>query len=128
AAEVSEQKAPSKITAPLSIFALPTDKKSNQAIEKSFDLYTNNLKKRFSVWLERSARYIEIMKDILKEKNMPEELVFLPIVESGFSTEAYSSARAAGPWQFIAGTAKRYGLVIDWWRDERKDPVKSTIA
>jgi membrane-bound lytic murein transglycosylase D len=127
-AAVSEQKESSKITAPISILVLPTDKKSNEAIEKSFSLYTNNLKKKFSLWLERSARYIEIMKDILKEKNMPEELVFLPIVESGFSTQAYSSARAAGPWQFIAGTAKRYGLVIDWWRDERKDPVKSTIA
>jgi membrane-bound lytic murein transglycosylase D len=68
------------------------------------------------------------MKDILKEKNMPEDLVFLPMVESGFNPRAYSSARAAGPWQFIAGTAKRYGLVIDWWRDERKDPVKSTVA
>ena len=128
AAAVAEQNAPSNITPPLSISVSPTDKKANQAIERSFSLYTINLKKRFSLWLERSARYIEIMKDILKEKGMPEDLVFLPIVESGFNTKAYSPARAAGPWQFIAGTAKRYGLVIDWWRDERKDPVKSTIA
>ena len=124
----SEQAGRPAITPPLSISLSPSDKSANRAIERSFDLYTNNIKKRFSVWLERSARYIEIMKDILKEKNMPEELVFLPIVESGFSTKAYSPARAAGPWQFIAGTAKRYGLVIDWWRDERKDPVKSTVA
>jgi membrane-bound lytic murein transglycosylase D len=118
----------SGITPPLSISLLPSDKSANRAIDRSFDLYTNSIKKRFSMWLERSARYLEIMKDILKEKNMPEELVFLPMVESGFNTRAYSSARAAGPWQFIAGTAKRYGLVIDWWRDERKDPVKSTVA
>ena len=116
------------ITPPLSISVSPTDKMANRAIERSFDLYTNNLKKRFSVWLERSARYIEIMKNILKDKGMPEDLVFLPIVESGFNTKAYSPASAAGPWQFIAGTAKRYGLVIDWWRDERKDPLKSTAA
>ena len=128
AAAVAEQNAPSNITPPLSISVSPTDKKANQAIERSFSLYTINLKKRFSLWLERSARYIEIMKGILKEKGMPEDLVFLPIVESGFNTKAYSPARAAGPWQFIAGTAKRYGLVIDWWRDERKDPVKSTVA
>ncbi|HMK59943.1 MAG TPA: transglycosylase SLT domain-containing protein [Dissulfurispiraceae bacterium] len=124
----AEQNSTPTITPPLSISLSPSDKKANQAIEKSFSLYTRNLKQRFSVWLERSARYIEIMKHILKEKNMPEDLVFLPIVESGFNTKAYSPARAAGPWQFIAGTAKRYGLVIDWWRDERKDPVKSTVA
>ena len=116
------------ITPPLSISLTASDKTANKAIERSFDLYTNSIKKRFSVWLERSARYIEIMKDILKAKNMPEELVFLPIVESGFNPKAYSTAQAAGPWQFISGTAKRYGLVIDWWRDERKDPVKSTVA
>ena len=127
-ATVAGQNAFSNITPPLSISVSPTDKKANQAIERSFSLYTINLKKRFSLWLERSARYLEIMKDILKEKGMPEDLVFLPIVESGFNTKAYSPARAAGPWQFIAGTATRYGLVIDWWRDERNDPVKSTIA
>jgi membrane-bound lytic murein transglycosylase D len=128
AASSGEQGSRSKITPPLSISLSPSDKTATKAIERSFALYTNNLKKRFSVWLERSARYLEVMKDILKDKNMPEELVFLPIVESGFNPKAYSSARAAGPWQFIAGTAKRYGLVIDWWRDERKDPVKSTVA
>ncbi len=127
-ASAAEQANRPGITPPLSISLSPTDKSANKAIERSFDLYTINLKKRFSVWLERSARYLEIMKDILKDKNMPEELVFLPIVESGFNPKAYSPARAAGPWQFIAGTAKRYGLVIDWWRDERKDPVKSTVA
>jgi len=123
-----QQGAPSDITLPLSISLSPSNRTATRAIKRSFDLYTNNIKKRFSVWLERSARYLEIMKEILKEKNMPEDLVFLPIIESGFDPKAYSSARAAGPWQFIAGTAKRYGLVIDWWRDERKDPVKSTVA
>jgi membrane-bound lytic murein transglycosylase D len=123
-----EQDKRTTITPPLSIALSPSDRSANRAINRSFDLYTNSIKKRFSMWLERSARYLEIMKDILKEKNMPEELVFLPMVESGFNPKAYSSARAAGPWQFIAGTAKRYGLVIDWWRDERKDPVKSTVA
>ena len=68
------------------------------------------------------------MKEILKEKNVPEEIVFLPLIESGFSPNAYSPARAAGYWQFIASTAKRYGLEINWWKDERRDPVKSTVA
>jgi membrane-bound lytic murein transglycosylase D len=64
----------------------------------------------------------------LKEKDVPEEIVFLPLIESGFNPYAYSPARAVGYWQFIASTAKRYGLEINWWRDERRDPVKSTVA
>ena len=113
--------------APLGI-SYKSNETAIKAIEKNVNLFKDRLKKRFSVWLERSAKYIEIMQDVLKEKGMPEELVFLPIVESGFNLNAYSPARAVGPWQFIASTAKRYGLVIDWWRDERKDPVKSTQA
>lgn len=114
--------------APLIDTSHMTNETALKAIERNVSLFKDRIKERFSVWLERSARYIEIMKDVLREKNLPEELVFLPIVESGFSVDAYSSAKAVGPWQFIAGTAKRYGLVIDWWRDERKDPVKSTRA
>jgi|WetSurMetagenome_2_1015567.scaffolds.fasta_scaffold00139_22 membrane-bound lytic murein transglycosylase D len=113
---------------PLSISIDPDDKKAHLAIEESLRIFTQSIKPRFSMWLERSGRYVEIMQDILRERDMPTELVFLPIVESGFSTKAYSRARAAGPWQFISGTAKRYGLVIDFWKDERKDPIKSTVA
>lgn len=99
-----------------------------KAVEKNLLLYTNRLKNTFKIWIERSGKYIDIMRNILKERGLPEELVFLPIVESGFNPHAYSPARAVGPWQFISDTAKRYGLIIDWWRDERKDPVKSTQA
>ncbi|MDI6801400.1 MAG: transglycosylase SLT domain-containing protein [Thermodesulfovibrionales bacterium] len=101
---------------------------ASKAVSKSMTLFTEKMKERFALWLERSARYLEIMKEVLKEKGMPEELVFLPLIESGFNVNAYSRARAVGPWQFIAATGKRYGLIIDWWRDERKDPVKSTMA
>lgn len=99
-----------------------------RAIDRNIYLFSERMKQRFGMWLERSAKYVDIMKGILKEKSVPEELVFLPIVESGFNPHAYSHARAVGPWQFIEGTAKRYGLVVDWWRDERKDPLKSTRA
>jgi membrane-bound lytic murein transglycosylase D len=64
----------------------------------------------------------------LKKNDIPEDMAFLPLIESGFNPNAYSQAKAAGYWQFIASTAKRYGLQIDWWRDERRDPVKSTVA
>lgn len=56
--------------------------------------------------------YIDIMKEILVQNGLPKELVFLPLIESGFNTNAYSRSRAVGPWQFIASTAKRYGLTI----------------
>src|SRR4030065_567329 len=63
-----------------------------------------------------------------KEKELPQELIFLPLIESGFNLHAYSPKKAAGLWQFIPGTAKRYGLKINWWVDERRDQIKATIA
>ncbi len=68
------------------------------------------------------------MKSILRENYLPEDLVFLALIESGFNPKAYSPASASGPWQFIRGTATRYGLRVDRWVDERRDPVKSTKA
>jgi membrane-bound lytic murein transglycosylase D len=80
------------------------------------------------MYLSRSGKYLDVMKDILRKKDVPENIVFLSLIESGFNPNAYSIANAAGPWQFIASTAKRYGLEINWWKDERRDPVKSTEA
>ncbi|GAB6184112.1 transglycosylase SLT domain-containing protein [Thermodesulfovibrio hydrogeniphilus] len=97
-------------------------------IQKHIDLFSERLRDKFSIWLSRSGKYIEKMKEILVEKGLPEDLVYLPLIESGFNVNAKSPAKAVGPWQFIESTAKRYGLVVDWWRDERKDPIKSTIA
>ncbi len=97
-------------------------------IQKNINLFSERLKGNFSLWLSRSGKYLEIMKEILVDKGLPEELVYLPLIESGFNVNARSPAKAVGPWQFIESTAKRYGLIVDWWRDERKDPIKSTIA
>lgn len=99
-----------------------------KAVDRSISLFSDRIRERFSIWLERSGRYLEVMRDILRAKSIPEDIAFLPIIESGFNPQAYSAARAVGPWQFIAGTAKRYGLKVDWWTDERKDPLKSTEA
>ncbi len=98
------------------------------AVKRNITLFTEKIREKFSLWLSRSGKYIDLMKEILKEKDVPEEIVFLPLIESGFNPYAYSPARAAGYWQFISSTAKRYGLEINWWRDERRDPVKSTVA
>ena len=88
------------------------------------------LKKRkvFGNWLKRSRYYIPLMKEILKEQGLPEDLVYLAMIESGFNPKAYSPAKACGPWQFIYETGGRYGLKVNYLIDERRDPEKSTVA
>ena len=85
-------------------------------------------RKYFRHYLGRSTRYIPVMRDILRQEGIPEDTVFLSMIESGFSTMAYSWARASGPWQFVEHTGQRYGLRVDFWVDERRDPIKSTRA
>ncbi|MGQ0503747.1 MAG: LysM peptidoglycan-binding domain-containing protein [Myxococcaceae bacterium] len=85
-------------------------------------------RKWFVRWMDRSTRYIPKMQEILEQKGMPKDTVYLAMIESGFSEHAYSWANASGPWQFIASTGKQYGLKQDFWIDERRDPVKATHA
>jgi membrane-bound lytic murein transglycosylase D len=99
-----------------------------RAVENNLEAFSVGIKERFSTYLNRSGKYLKMMKAILKEEGVPEDIVYLPIIESGFNVRAYSRSKAAGQWQFIAGTAKRYGLKINWWVDERRDPEKSTRA
>lgn len=82
----------------------------------------------FKNWLERSARYLPIIQYELSEAGLPQDLVYVPMIESGFVSHALSHAGAKGMWQFIAPTAERYGLKIDWWIDERQDFLKATRA
>lgn len=82
----------------------------------------------FQRYLERSGRYIPMMTKILKDQGMPQDLVYVALIESGFNTSAYSRAAAVGPWQFISGTGRRYGMRNDGWVDERRDPIRSTYA
>jgi membrane-bound lytic murein transglycosylase D len=100
----------------------------NDQVEYFIDYFQTKLRNRFSLWMARSTRYIPLMKKILSEFSLPEDLVYLAMIESGFSTKAYSRAHAAGPWQFIRETGERYGLRVNSWIDERKDPIKSTRA
>lgn len=80
------------------------------------------------VYLQRSTRYLPMMKNTLRENGLPEDLVYIALIESGFSPLAHSHANAVGYWQFIRGTGKRYGLMLDPFIDERRDPVLSTRA
>lgn len=80
------------------------------------------------LWLERSGRYGPMIREQLRARGMPEDLVYLAFIESGFSPHAHSTASAAGIWQFIAETGRRYGLEVSTYVDERRDPIESTRA
>lgn len=131
AAALNEVEAvPAKQASPNASLIPPVDSNTvaSRAVEKNVGLFSKRIKERFALYLSRSGQYLGLMQNILREKNVPEDIVFLSLIESGFNPYAYSIAKAAGPWQFISSTAKRYGLEINWWKDERRDPVKSTMA
>jgi membrane-bound lytic murein transglycosylase D len=100
----------------------------NSRVEGWIDYFTGRGRPHMERYLARSSRYIPVMKQILKREGLPEDLVYLALIESGFNLRAKSRARAVGPWQFIKGTGKRYGLRVDGWIDERRDPIRSTEA
>jgi membrane-bound lytic murein transglycosylase D len=95
---------------------------------KWIEYYQGRGRPHMQRYLSRSTKFIPLFQSILKKHEMPEDLVYLALIESGFSLRAKSHASAVGPWQFIRGTGSRYGLKIDRWIDERQDPVKSTEA
>jgi len=97
-------------------------------VEQWLGYYTLTGRVTMERYLGRGNKYLPMIRAILREEGLPEDLAYLPIIESGFSPYAYSRAAAVGLWQFVAGTGKKYGLTIDEWVDERRDPVKSTRA
>jgi membrane-bound lytic murein transglycosylase D len=97
-------------------------------IDKFIHYFQTRGREKFELYLSRSGKYVGMMQKILVRYGLPEDLVYVALIESGFSPKAYSVAKAAGPWQFISATGRRYGLRIDWWADERRDAEKSTHA
>jgi len=85
-------------------------------------------RKHFTKWLGRKQRYEQLIVGSLAERDMPRDLIYQSMIESGFSPYAYSWAKAAGIWQFIPSTGRRYGMSIDWWVDQRRDPYVATGA
>lgn len=100
----------------------------NKAVQKWMNYFLNRGRGFFERYGARAGRYAPILGKILEEHGLPRDLIFLAMAESGFQTKAKSWARAVGPWQFMPYTGKRYGLKIDWYVDERRDPIKATIA
>ncbi len=105
---------------------LPED--FNQNVNMWIEYFQGRGRVHMVRYLGRSTRYIPKMKEILKKHGLPEDLVYLALIESGFSAQAASHARAVGYWQFIRGTARRYDLKIDYYTDERSDFIASTEA
>jgi len=100
----------------------------NSRVEYWLDYFTGKGRPHFSRYLERSEFFIPYIQPLLKQAGMPEDLVYLAMIESGFNNHARSHAKAVGPWQFISATGKRYGLMVNWWVDERRDIRKSTLS
>jgi membrane-bound lytic murein transglycosylase D len=100
----------------------------NASVESHLDYFNTKGRDRFHLWLNRSGRYVPLMTQIFREKGLPEDLVFVSLIESGFNPYAYSRSHAVGAWQFMKGTGRKYGLRIDSYIDERRDVVKSTHA
>ncbi len=100
----------------------------NDAVQRFVDLFHHSQPDRMALYLKRSGRYEGMIRGKLREHGMPEDLLYLSMIESGFNPEARSTAAAVGLWQFMADTGRRYGLRIDSYVDERRDPVRSTDA
>jgi membrane-bound lytic murein transglycosylase D len=100
----------------------------NSLVEQNISFFQGKGREHVERWIQRSGRYFPLMKAIFAEENVPEELLFLSMVESGLNPLARSWAKAVGLWQFVKGTGRLYGLQSNYWYDERRDFEKATRA
>ncbi|WP_413293103.1 LysM peptidoglycan-binding domain-containing protein [Bdellovibrio sp. HCB185ZH] len=105
---------------------IPTE--INPLVEKWITYFQGRGREHMERYLARSSRYEKLMKKVLRDNGLPEDIFYIALIESGFSSQATSHAAAVGYWQFIRGTGKRYGLEINPFVDERRDPVFATQA
>jgi hypothetical protein len=99
-----------------------------ESVERYLELYRGSMRGTVALWMERGQRYFPMIRAVFSEKNVPVELAYVAMLESGFNTRAVSHAGAAGMWQFMPHTARRYGLRVGGGVDERADPEKATRA
>jgi membrane-bound lytic murein transglycosylase D len=101
---------------------------NHNRVQYYLNFFQTRGRERMGVWLTRMPRYELMIRDRLRQGGLPGDLVYLALIESGFSNSATSRSRAVGMWQFMKGTAKLYGLRVDSWVDERRDPYRATDA
>lgn len=92
------------------------------------ELFSGRARERITERLDRGSRYEAMIRAKLKAGGIPEDMYYLALIESGFDPDAYSKAAAVGMWQFMTSTARDVGMRVDWWVDERRDPIRSTNA
>jgi membrane-bound lytic murein transglycosylase D len=97
-------------------------------VEYWIERFQGDKRDEFERFLQRKGRYEPLITAALDEREMPRDLVYLAMIESGFNPRAYSRSRASGMWQFVRETGRRYGLDVNNAVDERNDPVKATTA
>jgi membrane-bound lytic murein transglycosylase D len=100
----------------------------NDDVKKWMTYFLGPGRKYYTRYLQRSTKWLPMMRRELEARDLPRDLVFLSMIESGFSVGATSYAAAAGLWQFMPATARQYGLRVDWWVDDRRDPELATGA
>jgi membrane-bound lytic murein transglycosylase D len=100
----------------------------NRRVQRALYFYLKNRDNTIDLWFPRAVHYLPAMKAMFADSGLPQDLAYLPLIESGFNPLAYSYANASGIWQFIASTGKFYGLKRTFWVDERRDPIRSTQA
>lgn len=110
------------------VFVRHENDEHKDALKDAKRIFTKSRKKDVQIWLTNLDRHLPLIKGLFALKGVPEQLAYLPLIESGGSNFSVSPAGAVGLWQFIEGTGKRYGLRIDKYVDERRDPRKSTLA
>jgi membrane-bound lytic murein transglycosylase D len=97
-------------------------------VEFYIDRFQGPARERFAQQVSRGTRYEPMIRERMRAAGLPEDLIYIALIESGFDHHAYSRAAAVGMWQFMTTTARGVGLRVDWWVDERRDPVRSTDA
>tara|TARA_Y100001954_G_scaffold92041_1_gene100834 strand:- start:959 stop:2578 length:1620 start_codon:yes stop_codon:yes gene_type:complete len=100
----------------------------NRKVASIIKFFQKDGRKSMSKWLNRMDKYKKLILPILEEQNIPPEIFYVSVIESGLNPNAYSYAYASGLWQFIKSTGKAYGLNKTYWLDERRDYIKSTYA
>ena len=104
------------------------DVQETEEVQAFLTYFTQERRETMERWLERAAPHLPYIRAVLATHKLPPDIIALPFIESGYNTMAYSPVGAGGMWQFMPATGRRFGLSVDWWEDERRNPYRATIA